>query len=64
VLLTEWDEFRQIDWSRLATLVERPLIIDGRNAMSAKELASNGFHHIGIGGVSAVPQMAESLIAS
>jgi UDPglucose 6-dehydrogenase len=63
VLLTEWEEFRQIDWSRLAALVDRPLIIDGRNNLSSQELAANGFHYIGIGGVSAVPLMAESLVA-
>jgi UDPglucose 6-dehydrogenase len=64
VLLTEWDEFRKIDWSRLATLVERPLIIDGRNALSRQEVASHGFHYVGIGGVSATPQAAPCLVAS
>jgi UDPglucose 6-dehydrogenase len=56
LLLTEWEEFRKVDWSRLATLVERPLIIDGRNALSREDVVSNGFHYIGIGGVSATPQ--------
>src|ERR1700728_4892656 len=51
VLLTEWEEFRKIDWSRLAALVERPLIIDGRNALNRQEVAAHGFHYIGIGGV-------------
>ena len=64
VLLTEWDEFQQIDWRRLAALVDRALIIDGRNALSAQDLASSGFYYIGVGGIAAVPQMAESLIAS
>lgn len=64
VLLTEWEEFRQIDWARLAALVERPLIIDGRNALCAPDLASSGFYYIGVGGIAAAPQMAESLIAS
>jgi UDPglucose 6-dehydrogenase len=64
VLLTEWEEFRKIDWSRLATIVERPLIIDGRNALSRQEVASHGFHYIGIGGVSATAQVAPSLIAT
>jgi UDPglucose 6-dehydrogenase len=64
VLLTEWEEFRKIDWSRLATLVERPLIIDGRNALSRQEVAAHGFHYIGIGGVSATPQVVPSLIAT
>ena len=64
VLLTEWEEFRKIDWSRLATLVERPLIIDGRNALNRQEVASHGFHYIGIGGVSAAPQVAPSMISA
>src|SRR5271163_201880 len=64
LLLTEWEEFRQIDWSRLATLVERPLIIDGRNTLSREDVVSNGFHYIGIGGISAAPQLATSLTAT
>ncbi len=63
LLLTEWDEFKKIDWSRLATLVERPLIIDGRNALSREDVVANGFHYIGIGGISATPQVAQALIA-
>jgi UDPglucose 6-dehydrogenase len=64
LLLTEWEEFQKIDWSRLATLVERPLIIDGRNTLSRQDTVANGFHYIGIGGISATPQVATSLIAS
>ncbi len=64
VLLTEWEEFRGLNWARLATMVERPLIIDGRNTLSGQEVAANGFEYIGIGGVSAAPQVAEEMIAS
>ena len=64
LLLTEWEEFRKVDWSRLATLVERPLIIDGRNTLPPQDVVSNGFHYIGIGGTSATPQVAPSLIAT
>lgn len=63
VLLTEWDEFRQTDWSRLASLVDNQLIIDGRNALSTQDLPSNGFRYIGVGGVWAVPQAADAMIA-
>src|SRR5579863_3975213 len=31
LIVTEWDEFRQIDWGRLSAVVERPLIVDCRN---------------------------------
>ena len=64
LLLTEWDEFRKIDWSRLATLVERPLLIDGRNALSREDIVSHGFHYIGIGGISVTPAAAPSVIAT
>jgi len=64
VLLTEWEELRRVDWCRLATLVERPLIIDGRNALSPRVVADNWFHYIGIGRASAAPQFMKSLIAS
>ena len=63
LVVTEWDEFRKMDWSRLATLVERPLIIDGRNTLAREEVAANGFQYIGIGGVSAAPLVAQSLVA-
>ena len=64
LLLTEWEEFRNIDWARLATVVERPLIIDGRNTLCREEVTSSGFHYIGIGGISAAPQAAASLSAT
>jgi UDPglucose 6-dehydrogenase len=61
LLLTEWDEFRTIDWPLLATLVERPLIIDGRNALSGEEVASHGFEYFGIGRTPARSQVASTM---
>jgi UDPglucose 6-dehydrogenase len=49
LLLTEWEEFRTVDWERVRGLVARPLLIDGRNLFSAAELASQGFQYIGLG---------------
>ena len=49
LLVTEWDEFREIDWNRLKNVVEHPLIVDGRNMFDAKDVTSHGFHYIGIG---------------
>jgi hypothetical protein len=48
-VLTEWDEFRNPDWSKLAKSVAHPLVIDGRNLYSAQEAATHGFHYVGIG---------------
>jgi UDPglucose 6-dehydrogenase len=52
LVLTEWDEFRAVDWKRIRTLVDRPLIIDGRNMFSHGQVSSYGFQYVGIGGTS------------
>lgn len=49
LIVTEWDEFRNIDWERLRSVVARPLVIDGRNMFDEKELTSQGFQYISIG---------------
>lgn len=53
LIATEWDEFRQIDWHRLKQIVERPLIIDGRNMFHPSELVADGFQYVSIGRLSA-----------
>jgi UDPglucose 6-dehydrogenase len=62
VLLTEWKEFRNVDWSRLYSLMERPLIVDGRNALTPKEITSHNFQYVGIGGVAGVPEGVPSFV--
>ncbi len=64
VLLTEWQEFQKVDWNRLSTVVERSLIVDGRNTLSREEVTSNGFHYVGVGGVSAAPQLSATFAKS
>jgi UDPglucose 6-dehydrogenase len=49
LVLTEWDEFRDVDWVRLADSVAHALLIDGRNLYSADEAAAHGFQYLGIG---------------
>ena len=49
LVMTEWDEFRQMDWPRLRGIVERPLIVDGRNALDAEKIVSCGFRYVSIG---------------
>ena len=58
LLLTEWDKFRSVDWARLGNLVERPLVIDGRNLLSREELTAHGFQYVGVGGASGTPEVA------
>jgi UDPglucose 6-dehydrogenase len=49
LILTEWTEFREINWKHLTQLVSHRLIIDGRNLLSAEEASVNGFQYVGIG---------------
>lgn len=49
VLVTEWSEFKEIDWTEAADRMRRPLLIDGRNFLDAGQLRSAGFLYEGIG---------------
>jgi len=45
VIATEWDEFKKLDWDRVQNSMVRPLIIDGRNLLSPKEMKARGFEY-------------------
>jgi UDPglucose 6-dehydrogenase len=49
VLVTEWREFAELDWSDVAARMARPLIVDGRNFLDPKVLIAAGFEYEGIG---------------
>ncbi len=61
VLLTEWEEFRKADWARLSGLVERALIIDGRNALACETVTAHGFQYVGVGGITGAPELTPSI---
>ena len=44
LLVTEWPEYVGLDWGRVATLVRRPLVVDGRNCLSVDPLVEPGLH--------------------
>lgn len=48
-LVTEWQEFQELDYLPLAARMRRPLIIDGRNCLDRDRLQAQGFRYIGIG---------------
>jgi len=49
VLVTEWDEFAEIDWAEAAGRMANPLLIDGRNFLEPEKLREAGFTYEGIG---------------
>ncbi|WP_280252270.1 UDP-glucose dehydrogenase family protein [Nocardia abscessus] len=51
VILTEWPEFRSLDWARIATDVERAVIVDTRNLLDERLLSGTGFTLLSTGTV-------------
>ncbi len=49
VLLTEWDEFRSLDFEKVKSLMKNPVLIDGRNIYNREDMESKGFIYHGIG---------------
>jgi UDPglucose 6-dehydrogenase len=49
LIVTEWDEFKELDFKKIKKLMKRPLIIDGRNIYEPKNLQNLGFTYIGVG---------------
>jgi UDPglucose 6-dehydrogenase len=48
-LVTEWSEFRQLDWSAMRTVARGDLVIDGRNALDPGVVTAAGFRYAGFG---------------
>ena len=48
-VVTEWNQFRNPDFTRLRESLSAPLIFDGRNLYSPRDLAENGFAYFSIG---------------
>lgn len=49
VILTEWPEFRTLDWSKLAATVRNPVVVDTRNLLDKDTLGRAGFTWAGLG---------------
>jgi UDPglucose 6-dehydrogenase len=49
VLVTEWAEFKELDWGKAAEDMKGTLVIDGRNALDADAISAAGLVYEGIG---------------
>jgi UDPglucose 6-dehydrogenase len=49
VILTEWNEFKELNLERIKKLLKRPLIFDGRNMFDSKRMKELGFDYISVG---------------
>jgi UDPglucose 6-dehydrogenase len=49
VIVTEWEQFRALDFARLGRIMERKVLIDLRNIYRPEEAARHGFAYEGVG---------------
>jgi UDPglucose 6-dehydrogenase len=49
ILVTEWNEFKNLDLGYIKTLMNQPVLIDGRNIYEPHLIRDIGFQYLGIG---------------
>lgn len=49
LLVTEWPEFIQLDWSRILPTLSQPYLFDGRNALDPTMMVKLGYIYEGVG---------------
>lgn len=49
VLVTDWQQFRGLDYAKMSGLMQTAVLIDGRNFLDQKQLEDAGFRYIGVG---------------
>ena len=49
VLVTEWNEFKQLDMARIVKSMHQPVLFDGRNIYEPEKMRALGFTYRGVG---------------
>ena len=49
VIVTEWDQFRALDFNRLRLLMKAPVLVDLRNVYRPEDMRGQGFEYTSIG---------------
>ncbi len=62
LIVTEWNEFKQLNFDKLKQLMRQPIILDGRNLYDPKLMGQRGFVYRGVG--RGVPQAEVTSIAA
>ncbi|MFA0776670.1 MAG: hypothetical protein PVTTEEND_000384 [Candidatus Fervidibacter sp.] len=55
LLVTDWEEFRQVDWHQTRQVMALPIVVDGRNFLDPATLQRAGFEWHGLGRPSVYP---------
>jgi len=49
IIMTEWNEFRQLDLEKIKKSMRKPILLDGRNIYDPQKLREIGFVYAGVG---------------
>ncbi|HEY0737229.1 MAG TPA: UDP-glucose/GDP-mannose dehydrogenase family protein [Herpetosiphonaceae bacterium] len=49
LVVTEWNEFKQLDFDKIKRLMNQPIVLDGRNIYDPADMAERGFIYRGVG---------------
>ena len=49
IIMTEWSDFEIKNFSKIKSLLKKPIIFDSRNLLNRKKTISSGFEYFGIG---------------
>ncbi|MGW4411975.1 UDP-glucose dehydrogenase family protein, partial [Nonomuraea sp. NPDC004702] len=49
IIATEWPHLKEVDWARMASLMRRPVLFDGRNMLDPAGMRSAGFTYLSVG---------------
>ena len=61
VILTEWNEFRALQMSRIADSLKEKRIIDLRNIYKRMDMMKRGFHYVSVGRPDVLPEQQAEL---
>lgn len=57
VIITEWNEFRALDFKRVKSLLKAPILVDLRNVYEPAMMAQLGFNYVCVGRPSLSPEV-------
>ncbi|WP_018750740.1 UDP-glucose dehydrogenase family protein [Paenibacillus sanguinis] len=66
ILVTDWDQFKCLDWGRLREVMRSPYILDARNMLDITVMAENcqryGLHYLSLGRPSIAPEVSLTIV--
>ncbi|HVJ07331.1 MAG TPA: UDP-glucose/GDP-mannose dehydrogenase family protein [Acidisarcina sp.] len=62
IILSDWQEFTQLDFADIKRRMKYPILLDGRNLLDPRQMASLGFTYLSVGRPTYEPQPAPNFI--